>query len=139
MTYSSELAAPETGRTHWAAAAAAGVLAAIVTTAIGAVASAADVPLAVADEEIGLVMFALLTLVGSAVGAVLAGVFQKFARRPRRVFVGTTVALTALSILPDIAADATTSTKLTLIAAHVAASAIVVPAIAARLATTRRA
>jgi peptidoglycan/LPS O-acetylase OafA/YrhL len=56
------------------------------------------------------------------------------ARRPQHTFVVTTVALTALSIVPDALADATTGTRLTLALTHVIAAAIVIPALARRLA-----
>jgi hypothetical protein len=52
----------------------------------------------------------------------------------RDLFVKTTLALTALSFVPDVLADAQTATKLTLILTHVVAAAIVIPAIASRLA-----
>jgi hypothetical protein len=51
----------------------------------------------------------------------------------------TTVVLSALSVVPDLAAEATTATKLTLIGAHLVAAAVIVPAVAARLATGRSA
>jgi len=47
----------------------------------------------------------------------------------------TTVVLTALSVVPDLTADATTATKLTLISAHLVAAAVIIPALAARLTT----
>jgi len=52
----------------------------------------------------------------------------------RDLFVKTTLALTALSIVPDMLADAQTATKLTLILTHVVAAAIVIPTLASRLA-----
>ena len=54
--------------------------------------------------------------------------------RPRRTFVSTTLVLTALSFVPDVLADAQASTKLTLMLTHVVAAAIVIPALASRLA-----
>jgi len=41
--------------------------------------------------------------------------------------------LTALSFVPDVTADATTATKLTLMLTHVVAAAIVIPSLAASL------
>jgi hypothetical protein len=41
--------------------------------------------------------------------------------------------LTALSLVPDVLADASAATKMLLMLAHVAAAAIVIPAIARRL------
>jgi hypothetical protein len=47
------------------------------------------------------------------------------------------VVLTALSFVPDLTADATTATKVTLVAAHVATAAVIIPALAARLSPTQ--
>jgi hypothetical protein len=55
------------------------------------------------------------------------------ANQPRRTFVRTTIALTLVSIVPDVLADAHTSTRLTLALTHVVAAAIVIPALASRL------
>jgi Family of unknown function (DUF6069) len=41
--------------------------------------------------------------------------------------------LTALSLVPDVAADAAAATKMLLMLAHLVAAAIVIPAIARRL------
>jgi hypothetical protein len=127
------------GRSIRRTAAIAGVIAAVATTAVAAVAKAADVPLVAGDMEIQIPMFAVFTLIGAALGAVIATQLQKRNGQPRRAFVITTVVLTALSFLPDITADATTATKLTLIGAHLVAAAVIVPALAARLAASRAA
>lgn len=66
-------------------------------------------------------------------GTVLAVVLSRRATRPQRTFVVTTVVLTALSIIPDVLADASTSTRFTLALSHVVAAAIVIPALASRL------
>lgn len=109
------------------------------TTAIGAVAKAAGVPLAVGDLEIQVPMFAVFTLAATALGVVIATQLQKRNRQPRRAFVITTVVMSALSVIPDLTADATTATKLTLISAHLVAAALIIPALAARLTTGRSA
>jgi hypothetical protein len=134
----STTAAPaSTGRSIWRTAAIAGAVAAVATTAIGAIAKAADVPLVVGELEVQVPAFAIFTLVAAALGAVIASQFQKRAHQPRRAFVITTLVLTALSFIPDLTADATTATKLTLMAAHVVAAAVIIPALAARLSPTR--
>ena len=51
----------------------------------------------------------------------------------RATFVKTTLALTAVSFVPDVLADAHTATKLTLMLTHIVAAAIVIPALASRL------
>jgi len=77
--------------------------------------------------------FAVLTAIFSVVGLVLALVLARLARRPRAAFVRTTLVLTALSLVPDVLADATAATKVLLMLTHVVAAAIVIPAIARRL------
>lgn len=120
-------------RALWVAGLASGAVAAVATTVIAAVARAADVPLAIDGEQIPLPGFAQLTMMCAVVGTVLAVSFAKWARRPQRTFVVTTVALTALSLVPDVLADATTGSKLVLMLTHVVAASIVVPTLAKRL------
>lgn len=126
---------PQAGTTKrlWKTGAVAGVSAAVATTAVAAVADAADVSLKVAGESIPLLGFAQLTLVGAIIGTLLAVVFSHRASRPRHTFVVTTVALTALSIVPDVFADAAGSTRALLALTHLVAAAIVIPALASRL------
>lgn len=124
-------------RSIWRTAAIAGVVAAVATTAIGAIAKAADVPLVVGDMKIQIPAFAMFTLIAAALGGLIATQLQKRAGQPRRTFVITTVVLTALSFTPDLSADATTATRLTLIGAHLVAAAVIIPALAARLHVSR--
>jgi hypothetical protein len=121
-------------RPLWKVATVSGLAAACATTATVVVARAADVAVAVQGEEIPLLGFAQLTLVGTLIGFVLAKVLSKRADHPHRTFVRTTVGLTALSIVPDVVADATVGSRLVLALTHVIAAAIVIPAIASRLA-----
>ena len=120
-------------RALWAAGLVSGAVAAVATTVIAAAARAADVPLAIDGEQIPLLGFAQLTMACAVIGSVMAVSFAKWARRPRRTFVVTTVALTAVSFVPDLLADATTGSKLVLMLTHVVAAAIVVPTLAKRL------
>lgn len=110
-----------------------GVLAAVATTVVAALAMGADVPLEIDGEQIQLFGFAQLTLLGTAIGAVLAKALTRWAAKPQRTFIAATVALTVLSIVPDLAITATAATKVVLIATHIVAAAIVIPAIADRL------
>jgi len=112
----------------------AGVIAAAATTAVAGVADALGVSLAVGGESIPLLGFAQFTLFATVIGVAMAAVMARRAARPRRTFVSTTLALTVLSFVPDVLADAQTSTKLTLMLTHVVAAAIVIPALASRLA-----
>ena len=131
-------AAPATAsREIWRTAGISGAIAAITTTAIGGIAKAADVPLVVGELEVQVPAFAMFTIVGAVLGALIASQLQKRSAQPRRTFVATTVVLTALSTVPDLTADATTATKLTLVGAHLVAAAVIAPALAARLSTRR--
>ena len=112
----------------------AGIVAAVATTAIAATAHAAGVSLETAPgEQIPVLGFAQLTLFFTAVGVVLAAMLRRRAHNPHSTFVKATVVLTALSIVPDLVLSADVATKLTLIATHLVAAAIVIPALAARL------
>jgi hypothetical protein len=120
-------------RALWVAGLVSGAVAAVATTVIAAVARAGDVPLAIDGEQIPLLGFAQLTMMCAVIGTVMAVSFAKWARHPHRTFVVTTVALTAVSFVPDLLADATTGSKLVLMLTHVVAAAIVVPTLAKRL------
>lgn len=112
----------------------AGLTAGVATAAVAAIAHAAGVPLTVGGEEIPVAGFAQVTFVFVAIGAVIAAMLARRARRAQRTFVVTTVVLTALSLVPDVLADASTATKLTLMLTHVVAAAIAIPMLAGRLA-----
>jgi hypothetical protein len=117
----------------WKTGAGAGLVASAATFAVAASASALDVPIEVGGKSIPLLGFAQLTLVGAVIGTILAVVLSHRATRPQRTFVVTTIALTLLSIIPDVLADAHTATKFTLALTHVVAAAIAIPALASRL------
>ncbi|MDD7969288.1 DUF6069 family protein [Actinomycetospora lemnae] len=103
------------------------------TTTVAAAADVLGMSPVVGGAPIPAFGFAVLTVIFSVVGLVLAVVLRFAARRPRTVFVRTTIVLTVLSLVPDITADATTTTKVLLMLTHVVAAAIVIPAIARRL------
>jgi hypothetical protein len=113
---------------------AATVAAAAATTAVAATGHAAGVSLDIKGEAIPLAGFAQLTALFALVGLGLAVVLARKARHPRTTFVRTTVALTALSLVPDlVVAGAGASTRALLMTTHLVAAAIVIPAIARRL------
>jgi hypothetical protein len=112
----------------------AGVAAAVATTGVVVAADAIGVPIKIGGEAIPMAGFAQLTLFFTAIGVVMASVMARRATHARHTFVSTTLVLTALSFVPDVLADAQTATKLTLILTHVVAAAIVIPALAFRLA-----
>jgi hypothetical protein len=116
----------------------AGVVAAVAasaaTMAVAAAGHAAGISLDMGGVPIPVTGFGTLTAVFSLVGVGIAVLLNRFARRPRRAFVRTTVVLTALSLVPDAIADAAPATKALLMLTHLVAAAIVIPAVARRLA-----
>lgn len=115
------------------------VAAAGATTVVAAVALGAGVPVEISGEQIPVAgSFAQLTLFFTAIGVLIAKALARRAARPRRAFTVTTVAFTALSLVPNVAADAATATKLVLITTHLVAGTIVIPVVAHRLPTHAR-
>jgi hypothetical protein len=110
-----------------------GLVAAVVTTGIVILARAADIPVAVSDEPIPLLGFGQLTLVGAAIGVALARVVLRYSPHPRRAFTTGTVLLTAISLVPDAVVDASAASRAILMLTHIAAAAIIIPPLAARL------
>lgn len=136
---------PTTQETVWAAAPAssrhllhvgafAGAAAAVSTTVVAATASAVDVSLEINAEAIPIVAFAWWTLIGAAVGVVLA----RFLRERRRFVVVTTI-LAVLSLIPAITAPDRTATKVVLVGAHLLAAAVIIPTLSQRLTPRRHA
>jgi hypothetical protein len=111
----------------------AAAVAAAATATVAAAGKFAGISLVVGGAPIPVSGFAVLTVIFSVVGLVLALVLARTARRPRTAFVRTTIVLTALSLVPDVFADASAATKVLLMLTHVVAAAIVIPAIARRL------
>lgn len=103
-------------RSLWRPGMTAGVVAAVATAAVAALARAAGVSLETAHgEAIPVFAFAQLTLICTVVGIVIARTMERRASRPRSTFARTAIALTALSLVPDIALSAAAGTKATLI------------------------
>lgn len=72
-------------------------------------------------------------------GLLLALAFARWARRPARTWVVTTVVLTVLSFIgPLTVEDTATSTKVVLAVSHVVAAAVVIPLVAQRLSQVER-
>jgi Family of unknown function (DUF6069) len=116
------------------AGAAATVAASVATAAVAAGGQAIGISTAISGAPIPTSGFAVLTAIFSVLGLVIATALRRFARHPRTAWVRTTVVLTVLSFVPDVLADAAVSTKMLLILTHVVAAAIVIPAVARRLA-----
>ena len=135
-THTTHTAAPTaavTTRSMLVAGVAATAVASVATAGVAAAGHAAGISLDMAGAPIPVSGFATLTAMFSLVGLVLAAALGRFARRPRRTFVRTTVALTVLSLVPDLIADAASTTKVLLMLTHLVAAAIVIPAVARRL------
>ncbi len=122
----------------WKHGVAAAVAASVATTVLAAVASAAGISFADSTgASIPIAGFAQLTLAFSLVGVGIAAVMARKARRPRRTFVRTAVALTALSFVPDLTFGFDAGSAATLITLHIVAAAVVVPTLAGRLSDAR--
>lgn len=111
----------------------AAVVAAAATAGLAAAGPVAGIIPAVSGAPIPPSGFAVLTGVFSVVGLLIALALRRFARSPRTAWIRTTVALTALSLVPDALADATVPAKALLMLTHLVAAAIVIPAVARRL------
>src|SRR6476619_1983000 len=112
----------------------AGLVAAVATTAIAAIAHAAGVSLETAPgEQIPVLGFGQLTLFFTAIGVLIARTIGRRARQPRSTFTPTALVLTALSVVPDLMLSTDAATTVTLVLTHLVAAAIVIPALSSRL------
>jgi hypothetical protein len=107
-----------------------GFAAAAATTAVAAAIHAAGVPLEVSDGPIPLAAFAQLTFFGAVLGAFMLVAFNRLSSAPRRRLLQTTTVLTAASCVPSVTLAPAVTTKVALVAMHLLAAAIVVPALA---------
>jgi amino acid transporter len=123
----------------WKYGVAAAVVAAIATTTLAAIASAAGVSFknSNSDDSIPIATFAIFTLVFALIGVGIAAVMARKARRPRTTFVRTAVVLLLLSFIPDLTFGFDAGSAATLIGLHIVAAAIVIPTLAKQLAPTR--
>ena len=83
----------------WQVGVLASVAAAVATELFALGAEAIDIPMEVDGEEIPFGGFAMITLLWSVVGTVLAVALARWAKSPARTFVVTTVVLTLLSLV----------------------------------------
>ncbi|MCW2640592.1 MAG: putative rane protein [Dactylosporangium sp.] len=127
-------------RPVWLVSALAGVTGAVATELYGLAAGAVGIPMSAGNigasvaEPITVGMFAMGTLICTFWGTVLAVILARYATRPARAYVWTTVALTVVSLAGPLAAgDTATSTKLMLALAHLLAAAIIIPTVTRRL------
>jgi hypothetical protein len=128
-------------RPVWLVSAGASGVALAVTELYGLAIRLGGIPMAAAGfgqakaGPITAVSFAMGVLTCAFWGTVVAVVIARYASRPARVYLLTTVTLTAVSLVgPFSAADTATSTKFALAGGHILAAAIIIPAVARRLA-----
>jgi hypothetical protein len=123
----------------WRSGLAAGAVAAVATTAVVEVARMAGVSVGIDGESIPILGFAQMTLLFTVVGILIARTLRNRSAQPRSRWLAVTVALTALSFVPDLASQTDTGSKLVLMLTHVVAAAIVIPTIAQRMPERRTA
>ena len=82
--------------------------------------------------EIPLASFAQLTFIGAVLSGVLLAVLNRRNSAPRQRFVRISAGLTALSCILPVAFAETTASKITLVALHLVAAAIIIPVLARR-------
>jgi hypothetical protein len=108
--------------------------AAVAATLGAALARAAGVDLVVqGDEAVPVAGIGVVTGVCSLAGVVLAVALLRWSARPAEWFVRATVALTAISLVPPVLWGSAAATAATLVALHLLAAVVVVPALARRL------
>jgi hypothetical protein len=112
----------------------AGIVAAAATTAVATAAHAAGVPLAVDGEQIPFLGFAQMTFLGAVLGGLIVAALNRWSVRARTRFQAIAAALVVLSCVPSVALPPDTATKLTLVATHAVAAAIIVPVLVRRTA-----
>jgi len=129
----SELTAPATAGRRPGRLIRTGLLATLAATAATTVTAAAarsagvDFEIPAGGEAIPLPGFAVVTAFLSAVGVTLADALLRRSTRPATHFVRTTLLLTALSLLPPLAAGADTPTTTTLLGLHLVPAAVMIP------------
>ena len=104
----------------------------VATTLAGALARAVGVDFEVSDagETIPLSGIAVVTGFFSVVGIVIAAALLRWSARPAERFVWTAVSLTAISLVPPLVSGANTATITALVALHLVAATVMIPALA---------
>ena len=86
-------------------------------------------------ETIPLSGFAVVTGFFSVVGTVIALALLRSSARPAERFVGTTVTLTVISLVPPLLSGAAAATTTALLGLHLVAAAVMIPTLARGLLT----
>jgi hypothetical protein len=99
------------------------------TTLAAALAEALGVHFEIPDggETIPLPGFAVVTGFFSVVGVVMAAALSRWSARPARRFVQSTLALTAISLVPPLVSGAAAATVTALLGLHLVAAAVMIP------------
>lgn len=106
-----------------------GLVGATVTTAVAAAVHAAGVSFEIEGEMIPILGFVQMTFLGAVIGVLLLAGLNRWSGRARHRFVQATVALTALSCVPSVVMPDDAGSRIALVALHVLAAAIIVPAL----------
>jgi hypothetical protein len=114
------------GRVTWKRGLATGLVAAMAVTVVAAGFQVAGATLSLTDGPLPLASFGQMVLLSTLVGIVIAR------HTSRTTFYRVTVALTALSCVPDLAWGDGVVSKAGLVLTHVLAAAIIVPRLARR-------
>lgn len=109
------------------------------TTVTAALARAVGVEFVVADgeEPIPLPGFAVVTGIFAVVGVALAVALLRWSARPAEQFVRAAVTLTAISLLPPFLSAADAAAAGALVALHLVAAGVMIPALARGLRAAR--
>jgi len=114
--------------------AAAGAVAAVVTSVVAATTHAAGVSFADrTGQSIPVYAFAQLTFVGALLGVALAAAIRGRASAPRRTFTRAAWTMAILSCVAPTLIGVSAASVAVLVVEHLVAAAIVIPAIASRL------
>jgi hypothetical protein len=128
-----------TTATLWRAGLVAGAIAAAATTAVAVAAHGAGITFETAPgDAIPMAGFAQLTILFSVIGIGIAAVIRRRSARPRTTFTRVAVALTILSVVPDLAMSFDAGSRISLMLAHTVAALIVIPVVARQLPPQRR-
>lgn len=123
-----------TGSALWLPGVALSVGGAVAASLVAAVAHAAGASLEIAGDAIPVLGFAQLAFIFSLIGVLLAAACRRWSRNPAQVFTWTTLALLVLSFIPDLVTpDIDAASRVALICSHLAAAAVVIPGLRARL------
>jgi hypothetical protein len=108
--------------------------AAVATEMFVALVGAAGPDVTIDGKALGAGGCAMAVIMCMVPAAIVIAALRRWSSNPARTWIRTTVALTVLSFGPDLAVPSTpVASRLTLMAAHLLAAAIIVPAVARRL------